>query len=145
MDHGHPGDLLLEDKCGAEIVEDTGESRSDLDGSVAVDPGAELDPLCGVVRGLLYDAPHGAGQGRAHPEPTVVQDLHRHLREEEGSGSGSCLQPNCLDRIRMITLKPSPGLLSTFSTGMGVFSKYTWGKGAGQGEGGRRWYMEQMA
>ena len=29
-------------------------------------------------------------------------------------------------RICMATLKPSPGWLSTFSTGIGVFSKYTW-------------------
>ena len=56
VQHRHPGYLLL-------------------DGAVGVDLGAELGPPGGVGDRLRDDLPHGAGQGGAHPEAAVVQDL----------------------------------------------------------------------
>ena len=51
-----------------------------LDGAVRVDLGAELGPSGGVGDRLRNDLPHGAGQGGAHPEAAVVQDLQMQWR-----------------------------------------------------------------
>ena len=79
VNHGHLGKLLL-------------------DGAIAVNPGAELDPVGSVIRGLLDDGPHGSREGGAHPKPAVVEDLHSDLEsitwlaENILHGDGSILE-----------------------------------------------------